>query len=227
LARKWRRRRAERRGRAKRGKKHGGHGGGRLSPAYDIVVEVWPRCHPLSWSRGAYTRTVTDTLHGRPINILYVIHRRFCLLCRREAEPRIDGVMPGFRFGNNIIRYAVDLRIEEKMTYGSVVNIVGKTYGLEVTAQTIYNWCLEAAELSKPIYNDIDRLANQGQVFHLDETGMPIDGAKEWLWVKVTKEATVYRVYGNRGSEALKDLLQGWRGRVAVSDLLLPSPQRP
>lgn len=217
LTRAWQRRRAERRGKAKRGKKPGGHGAGRLSPKYDIVVEVRPRCH-LTWSRGTYTRTATDILQGRPVNVLYVVHRRYCLLCRREAEPHIQGVMPGFRFGNNLIRYAVDLRIEEKMTCGSVVNIIEKTYGLRVTAQTIHDWCLKTAELSRPVYEEIDRLANQGRVLHVDETGMPVDGRNEWLWVKVTKDATVYRVYGNRGSEALRDLLQGWRGRVAVSD---------
>lgn len=218
LVRTWRRRRAERLGHAKRGKKPGGHGAGRLSPEYDLVVEVWAKCHPLGWSRGIYTRTVTDVLNGRAIHILYVIHRRFCLLCLREAEPQIQGVMPGFRFGNNIIRYAVDLRVEEKQTYLSVVNIIRKTYGLEVTAQTVHDWCLKAAELSRPVYEDVDRLADQGEILHVDETGMPVDGANEWLWVKVTRDATVYRVYGNRGSQALGDLLRGWRGRIAVSD---------
>ncbi|MBS7633584.1 IS66 family transposase [Candidatus Bathyarchaeota archaeon] len=217
MVRAWKKRRAERRGSAKRGKKLGEHGGGRLSPAYDIVVEVWPKCH-LTWNRGTYTRTVTDILNGKAVNILYVIHRSFCVLCRREAEPKVQGAMPGFRFGNNLIRYAVDLRVEEKMTYASVVNIIMKTYSLEVTAQTIHDWCLKAAELSKPVYEDINRLANEGQVLHVDETGMPVDGANEWLWVKVTKDATVYRVYGNRGSKALQDLFQGWKGKVAVSD---------
>lgn len=217
MVRAWKKRRAERRGSAKRGKKLGGHGDGRLSPAYDIVVEVWPKCH-ITWGRGTYTRTVTDILHGKPVNILYVIHRSFCLLCRREAEPNVHGAMPSFRFGNNLIRYAVDLRVEEKMTYQSVVNVIRKTYSLEVTAQTIHDWCLKAAEISKPVYEDINRLANEGQVLHVDETGMPVDGANEWLWVKVTKDATVYRVYGNRDSKALRDLLQGWKGRVAVSD---------
>ena len=218
LVRTWRRRRTGRRGHAKRGKKPGGHGGGRLSPEYDFVVEVWARCHPLGWSRGEYTRTVTDVLHGRAVNILYVVHRRYCLLCRREAEPQIHGVMPGFRFGNNLIRYAVNLRVKEKLTYESISSIIEDTYGVEVTAQTIHDWCLKAAELSKPIYLDLDRLADQGEVLHVDETGMPVDGRNEWLWVKVTRDATVYRVYGNRDSQALRDLLRGWRGRVAVSD---------
>ena len=217
VVRHWKRRRAERRGKAKRGKKPGSPGGGRLSPAYDIVVDVTPRCH-LTWSRGDYTRTVTDILDGKPVNVLYVVHRRYCLLCRREVEPRIEGVMSGFRFGNNIIRYAVNLRVKRKLPLAEVSGIIHDTYKVEVTPQTIHNWCMKAADLSKPVYEEINHLANQGQVLHLDETGMPVDGSNKWLWVKVTKDATVYRIYGNRGSEALKDLLKGWRGGVAVSD---------
>lgn len=83
--RKWRRHRSERRGGARGGKRPGGGGGGRLSPEFDLVVEAWPRCH-LTWSRGTYTRTVTDVLDGRPVNVLYVVHRHFCLPCWREAE---------------------------------------------------------------------------------------------------------------------------------------------
>ncbi|MFQ6076737.1 MAG: IS66 family transposase [Candidatus Bathyarchaeia archaeon] len=217
VVRRWKRRRAERRGRAKRGKKPGSPGGGRLSPAYDIVVEVTPRCH-LTWRKGDYTRTVTDVLDGKPVNVLYVVHRRFCLLCLREAKPRIDGVMPGYRFGNNLIRYAVNLRVKRKLPLAEVSGIIHDTYRVEVTPQTIHNWCLKAADLSKPVYEGIDRLANRAEVLHLDETGMPVDGSNRWLWVKVTKNATVYRIYGNRGSEALKDLIEGWRGGTAVSD---------
>ena len=216
VVRRWRRRRCERSG-GRRGKRPGGNGGGRLSPEFDLAVEVWPRCH-LTWSRGTYTRTVTDVLDGRPVNVLYVVHRRFCLLCRREAEPRIEGVMPGHRFGNNLIRYAVNLRVKEKLPYQSVGSIIKDTYKVEVTSQTIHNWCLKAADLSKPVYEDINLLANQGKVLHLDETGMPVEGENQWLWVKVTREATVYKVYGNRGSEALKHLIEGWGGGTAVSD---------
>ena len=157
-------------------------------------------------------------MDGRPVNVLYVVHRRFCLLCWREAEPRIEGVMPGHRFGNNLIRYAVNLRVREKLPYQSVGSIIKDTYKVEVTSQTIHNWCLKAADLSKPVYEDINLLANQGKVLHLDETGMPVEGENQWLWVKVTREATVYKVYGNRGSEALKHLIGGWGGGTAASD---------
>lgn len=84
------------------------------------MAEMWGPMPPVELKLGEYMRKAMNALNGRSVNALDVTHRRSCLLCRREDEPRIHSVMPDFRFGNTLIRYAVAPHVEQKQTYESV-----------------------------------------------------------------------------------------------------------
>ena len=92
---------------------------GRRAPhRVHLLVEMWPRCH-LTWCRGTYrgtyTRTVTDILDGKPVNVLYGFTCDSASRQHRRQSPRSMVSCKATDFGNNLIRYAVNLRVKCKL----------------------------------------------------------------------------------------------------------------
>ena len=74
-----------------------------------------------------------------------------------------------------------------------------------------------AAALEAP-YNELATSVHQADAVNIDETSWREDRRKRWLWVTVTRLATVFTIARNRSGEIAVALLGSRDGQVVSSD---------
>jgi transposase len=74
-----------------------------------------------------------------------------------------------------------------------------------------------AAELEAPVEEVRQHVRNSASA-HIDETSWREGRDKAWLWVAVTRLATVFTIAVSRGADVAKDILGPDRRKVVVSD---------
>ncbi len=88
-----------------------------------------------------------------------------------------------------------------------VVELLRELCGVRVSLGSIQSPCEETSEaLAVPYREAKEAVVAPADMAHLDETGWQEKGKRHWLWVAVTRLATVFLVACSRGRQALREL---------------------
>ena len=211
------------------GKPKGGKGGGRKRPTridreVSVVLEACPICGESFAGKkphSSYTRCVTDMIfldHGLYIeNTRYIIHGRKCETCNKVRFPRIDGAPKGGRFGYGMITYVLMNRVELHLSYDTIVHMLKVFFHISISKTTLIDWMINSIRPLEKIYKQLWKKALKSGYLHVDETGLPMNGAQWWMWVFVTKRIVLYHAHRSRGHDAIKDELEAFHG-IIISD---------
>ncbi len=78
--------------------------------------------------------------------------------------------------------------------------------------------CLEnVSESLEPFHERVRKKINGSKKANFDETGMPVDGKKGWIWIGATKKYAFVQVEMSRGRDVLEKYFPKFRG-VAIVD---------
>ena len=138
--------------------------------------------------------------------------------CENKAAFPEDVTQP-VQYGPRLRAVAVYLSQYQLLPYERTGEVFDDLFGHKLSQATLVNANRAASEILKPVEDEIKRHIINSSVAHFDETGIRVNGKREWLHVASNKKLTCYGIHKKRGCEAMNDIgiLPDFRG-TAVHD---------
>jgi transposase len=217
--------------RAPSGKRRGGQPGHRahfrpLVPPerVDRITEVRPahcrRCgHGLSGADPAPRRhQVAELPPVRPTVREYRLHRLTCPRCGQATRAARPPGVPAGAFGPRLRAVLGLLAGGYRLSKRSVQQAAFDLFGLSISTGMIARSERQGAEELEGPVEELRAHVRRASWAHIDETSWRQGGGKAWLWVAVTRMATVFTIAPTRGAEVARGLLGTAPEKVAVCD---------
>src|ERR1700712_932317 len=203
-------------------------GGGRpLAATPDEIVRAKPvRCAHCQ----AALAEADHVLHGRydkidlpqvaPVVTRVELYAGHCRCCGgTTVAPVPEGLQPGTPFSVGIVALAMYLRFVHAISYQRLSRLLLELFGLPIS-----EGALDAAFRRGKLQVDADvaRILARlrcARVVCSDETSVRIDGRTCWNWVFQNDEVVIHVVRHSRGAGVVREVLDGHRPALWVSDL--------
>ncbi|MEN9573983.1 MAG: hypothetical protein RL514_1838 [Verrucomicrobiota bacterium] len=186
-------------------------------------------CIPRSYKR----RTLQDLHIGKSGVKRWVVTYKFrsclCSGCqKRFGLP--DGFWPQSKFGRNLVAYLIFVSIELQTPLWTVWKMMVRFFGYEMPAGTLYALRNSAAEYYQGTSERILRSLVSGNLLHVDETQVSVEGKSAYVWVFANLEQVAFMYAESRDGCFLQEMLKDFKG-VLVTDFYgaydsLPCPQQ-
>jgi len=145
-----------------------------------------------------------------PLNLSVTEHRSETLTCpccgKVNKADFPEGVNQSVQYGNNIKALLVYLNQYQLVPYNRTKEFVEDICGCSISEATIYNAIETAYEQLGPVETEIIDSLVASAVLNVDETGMRVEGKRQWLHVASTKGLTHYKWHPKRGSAATDEI---------------------
>ena len=189
-------------------------GGVRLDPANDDRG-VGIHREPVEIDAGAvWQRAKLDHLHGRPHlaanplghNVIRCQHVTLACFPTEVAAP--------LQYGPRLGAIAVYLVQQQLLPWARACEILGDLLGAPLSEGTLASLIERCAQTLQPVEEQIKQALTAVEVLHQDETGLYVNGQRQWLHVSSTDQLTHYAVHPKRGKAALDaiDILPHFAG---------------
>jgi transposase len=191
------------------------------APPKVLALKECPKCtHPLGEPADSWRRPVTDLpAPGLDIFDLEVLRYK-CPGCGERVHAEIPEAYRG-DFGPRLKAFVAELRVLG-MPFEKITELLRMRYGLEVSVASLIAMEEGVAESLDETYRGLGaELRDAERTPHAqgDETGMPVNGTTEWLWVGTSPRATVYHIQEGRGGEEAAAMWAGYRGKLTHDGL--------
>lgn len=190
-------------------------------------VNECSNCHTSIENKAAKDYEIRQTFDIPPVTLHSTEHRAEIKLCPKcghinKAEFP-DGITQPVQYGPRLRAFAVYLHDYQLIPYDRGCELLSDVYGCEISPATLIraeNECFEGLE---EFENVIMNALLQSPVINCDETGMKIEGMRNWLHVACTTNMTYYFAHPKRGSKAMDDMgiLPNYNG-VIIHDFWKP-----
>src|SRR5262249_42773270 len=147
----------------------------------------------------------------------YRLHRLTCPACGTRTAASLPAGVPAGAFGPRLQAVLALLAGAYRLGKRLVRRLAGDLFGLSISTGMVAK--LErstAAALAQPMAELRDAVGESPA--NVDETSWRQCGRRAWLWVAVTRAATVFRVARARAAAALHALVGPAARRVITSD---------
>ena len=173
------------------------------APPRVLTLEECPKCaHELGAPADSWRRPVTD-LPAPSLEIFDLVVLRYkCPGCGERVHAPIPEAYRG-EFGPRLKAFVAELRVLG-MPFEKVAELLRMRYDLEVSVASLLAMEEGVAESLDGSYGQLrEEMTDAARTPHAqgDETGMPVGGRTEWLWVGTSPRATVYHIPSGRGGE--------------------------
>lgn len=181
-----------------------------------------PGCHTeLEGTKATVSHTITDLPHWalmRPIVTQYHIERQWCQKCKKEVHATPKGVIPGSRFGSNLLTMVLVWKYRFRDPLNKIVEKLYAFYGLGLSEGTLVGMMQRAKEWLGDDYEKLIVEIRGASVKHADETGWRINGENAWAWVFLSKQSVYYTIEETRGKGVPEEKLKGATGVLIRDD---------
>lgn len=215
------------------GKKRGGQPGHRRHSRALVPPE---QLHEIIDCKPPQCRGCGDDLHGddpeplrhqvaevppvRPVVDEYRLHRLVCPRCRTSTCAALPPGVPTGAFGPRLRAILSVLAGAYRLGKRPIRQLASDLFGLSISTGMICRLERQgAAELQAPV-EDLRGHVRDATSAHSDETIWKQGRAKMWLWVAVTRLATVFTIAPTRGAEVAKGMLGTAARKVVICDRL-------
>jgi transposase len=152
-----------------------------------------------------------------PIVDEYRLHRLVCPGCGETTCGLPEGVPIG-RFGPYLQAVLAMLAGAYRLSKRQIQQVSADLLGLKISTGMISKLERQSAAALEAPYNELATSVHQADAVNIDETSWREDRRKRWLWVTVTRLATVFTIARNRSGEIAAALLGSQDGQVVSSD---------
>lgn len=158
-----------------------------------------------------------------PLRLETVEHHSHLIRCpecaHRNCAPFPAEVPDCVQYGPNIKALCVYLMSYQLLPYERTAELLSDLFGAAPSEGTLYQALQSAAHELEGVEDAIRESLRQAGVAHFDETGVYIEGKRQWLHVAGNEQWTLYMAHSGRGEKATRAMgvLPGFGG-VAVHD---------
>lgn len=152
--------------------------------------------------------------------IEHLVESKVCPCCGTHNKAFFpDGVTHTVQYGDNLKGFLVYLNQYQLLPYERLVELMHDLFGHTVSEGTLFNTNRTVYEALKTAEEEIVEQLIAASVVHVDETGMRVEGKRQWVHVVATPNLTHYAYHAKRGSKATDEIaiLPGFKG-TAVHD---------
>ncbi len=130
-----------------------------------------------------------------------------CRSCQQTTKGQFpEMVSQPVQYGERIKALGVYLMNYQLLPYERTSEVLGDLFGCSMSAGTLYGAAQACAEGLTEIEEQIKQGVRQAEVAHFDETGLDIEGKRQWLHVSSTQTLTHYGSHPKRGKEATESI---------------------
>ena len=148
-------------------------------------------------------------------------HRRLAVRCP-SCEARVVAVMPeearGTPFGPRLHAVATYLKTFQSLSYERLQAALSNLFGLSLSQGGLMNLLRRAQARFRPGRAAAVATLRRAKVVASDETGVRIEGSNAYHWVFRSGEAVVHTASPTRGAVVVRDMMDGHRPAVWISD---------
>ena len=145
-----------------------------------------------------------------PVQLYSIEHRgeiKLCPNCGRINTAEFpDDVTQSVQYGSRLRSLAVYLHDYQFIPYDRGCELLSDIFGCDISPATLIRAETECFEELEEFENILKEALKQSSVIGCDETGMRINGFRNWLHVVCTATMTYYFPHPKRGSEAMDDM---------------------
>jgi transposase len=137
----------------------------------------------------------------------YKIAHYVCPCCRREVVAGDSGCPHEGKFGNNVIAQVTLLKYEDRLPHRKIKDTLKRLYDLKMSPATIFDLTRRAADAVQSEYDAILNKIRGVPILYVDETGIHVQGEKQWAWTFTTPSETFFVIRKSRGMKVLVEIL--------------------
>lgn len=148
----------------------------------------------------------------------YQVEKKSC--CCGKVHKAACPIAYNIQYGSNVHAASVYFQHRQYIPVARAQEILSDLFGFRQISEGVI---LAGSEIAYSRLSDWEaeqiRLLQQAAVLHTDETGMEVEGTRQWAHVCSTSERTLYQYHASRGKEAhvSHDILPSFLG-VLVHD---------
>ena len=169
-------------------------------------------------------RQVHDIPRPKMEVVEHIVENKLCPCCGTHNKASFpDGTTHPAQYGDNLKGFLVYLNQYQLIPYDRLVELIQDLFGHTVSEGTLFNTNRTVYEALKTAEEQIAEQLTAASVVHVDETGMRVEGKRQWVHVVATPKLTHYAYHAKRGSDATNEIaiLPGFKG-TAVHDFWKP-----
>lgn len=175
-----------------------------------IEVDQCSNCHTSLEDEEVKDYEKRQTFDIPPVQLYSTEYRGEIKLCPKcgclNTAKFPDDVTQPAQYGSRLRSLAVYLHDYQLIPYDRGCELLSDVFGCDISPATLIkaeNECFEGLE---EFENALKEALKQSSVIGSDETGMRINGIRNWLHVACTANMTYYFTHPKRGSEAMDDM---------------------
>ena len=163
---------------------------------------------------------VADLPPIEPIVDEYRLHRLACPDCGETTCGVLPAGVPRNGFGPRLQAVLAMFAGAYRLSKAQIQQLAADLFTLSISTGMISKLERRSAEALEAPVNELAVAVHQADAVNIDETSWRQDRRKVWLWVTVTKMATVFTIAGNRAGDVAKALLGSKADQIVTSDRL-------
>ncbi|HJH30273.1 MAG TPA: IS66 family transposase [Methanosarcinaceae archaeon] len=175
-----------------------------------IKVDQCSNCHTSLEDEEVKDYKRRQTFDIPPVQLHSTEHRgeiKLCPKCGRiNTADFPDNVTQPAQYGSRLRSLAVYLHDYQFIPYDRSCELLSDIFGCDISPATLIRAETECFEGLEEFDNALKEALKQSPVLCCDETGMRINGIRNWLHVVCTATMTYYFTHQKRGSEAMDDM---------------------
>jgi transposase len=148
----------------------------------------------------------------------YRLHRLVCPDCGTSTCATLPPGVPTGAFGPRLRAILSVLAGAYRLGKRPIRQLASDLLGLSISVGMISRLERQAAAELEPPVEELREYVRRADSAHIDETSWKQGRDKAWLWVAVTRLATVFAIATSRGADVARDLLGTDRRKVVISD---------
>ena len=184
---------------------------------------VCPHCRGNLCKLRQHRRIVEDFIPAHVQVTCYRTHSGYCRHCKKRVESRTKGQppaadLPHAQLGINALATAAVLRVEGRLPFRQVTQLLSEVTGLKVCAGAVARQVQRISRCLAGEYQSLKVRLRSSPSVNGDETGWRNNGQNQWLWTVCDPRHTLFHVDRFRGGEVIRSLLGEAFGGVLGCD---------
>jgi len=151
----------------------------------------------------------------------YQSYSKECPLCGYDNHDNSypSFVAPNISYGKNIMAIVVYLSVVQYLSYKRVAQTLQSLYNIDISVGAIDNLLKKASKLSQ---EEIQKIVSQLEIsdtIGIDETGVYVNGSRDWHWVFQNNTSTYIAYNESRGTKVInEEFEEGFVNTIVVHD---------
>jgi transposase len=199
----------------KRGAPKGHKGATRQTPEPDEIIDIKADfcecCNSYDMEiENVESTTIEDIPPPPKIKVTqYNVHSYKCRKCGHRFTAKNDKYTfpEEGRFGINLLVYVAMLKFSLRGVIRRIGDFAAQTISFVISPKGLLDMLYRVAEACKAEYLRILGRIRTVEFVYVDETGMRVEAANQWLWIFRSTDEILVAIRPSRGSNVLKEIL--------------------